>query len=270
MKRSRWVSLIAPLAFLACQKETRSVEPAASGRPAEPPAVATGPLPADPARGPDPVAPAGGTSLGDVAVLVQGANRKMLHDDGKGCLDELDKLKALDPKLESTLVVIRAQCEMLAGRCQAGKAALLDYYVREINLSPEVAKTSVESIASMRCRGGDETDRDRLLRALRELTDGAYMSTRSDCAANVELVKRLLPKVPPNGPDDSQVNSAPKALFHTAAACLARAGDCKAAFRVYRDEFPKTGMDKLSEKDRSSMIEKSFRSGIERCKDATL
>ena len=267
----RALSLLLPAFALAlgCQRESRAPEPRPSADPAQVAAPGPGPGP-EPAPGP--VAPpvASGTPLGDVAVLVQAANRKMMHDDGKGCLAELDKLKQMDPKLEGTLVAIRAQCEMLAGHCQSGKQMLTDYYVREMNMSSETARTSVEAIASMRCRGGDETDRDRLLRALRELVDGAYMNTRSDCAANLRLVKELLPKVPPNGPDDSQINSSPKALFHTAAACFARAGDCKSAYKAYSDEFPSAGLDKLPEKERRSVIEKSFRSGIERCKDASL
>lgn len=254
---------------LACQRESRAPEPAPSAGAAAPRQIAA-PEPDPPGRTPAPppdLAPS--TPLGEVAVIAQAASRKMMHDDGKGCLAELDRLEQLDAKLASTLVSIRAQCDMLVGRCQAGKRALVDYYVREMNMSPEIARTSVESIASMRCRGGDETDRDRLLRALRELMDGAYMNTRSDCAANIARVKQLLPGVPPTSVDDSQVTSAPKALFHTGAACLARAGDCKAAFAVYRDEFP-TPMSQLSAKDRRSVIEKSFRSSIERCKDETL
>lgn len=261
------LACIAALLGAACQQGSRTPEPASSTAPTRPEAVAE-PEPRPTVPGPGPVAPA--VPLGEVAVLMQAANRKLMHDDGKGCLEELDRLKALDPKLESTLVGIRAQCEMLSGRCQAGKQALTDYYVRELNMAPELAKTSVEGVASMRCRGGDETDRDRLLRALRELVDGAYVTTRSDCAANVKRVKALLPKVPPSGPDDSQVNSSPKALFHTGAACLARAGDCKAAFQVYREEFPSGGLEKLPERERRAVLEKSFRSGIERCKDAPL
>jgi hypothetical protein len=269
MRRGRLLALCALFASLSCQRESRAPEPAPSADPGAPQLIAA---PAgDPRdRAPEPAADRlPSTPLGEVALIAQAANRKMLHDDGKGCLAELDRLKQLDAKFESTMVSIRAQCEMLVGRCQAGKQALLDYYVREMNMSPEIAKTSVEGIASMRCRGGDETDRDRLLRALRELTDGAYMNTRSDCAENIARVKQLVPRVPPTGPDDSQVTSSPKALFHTGAACLARAGDCKAAFVVYRDEFP-SPMGQLSEKDRRSVIEKSFRSSIERCKEATL
>ncbi|MBK7579922.1 MAG: hypothetical protein IPI67_06910 [Myxococcales bacterium] len=270
MKRTG-LSVVVALGLFACQRESRAPGPAASVGQGDPQQIASSELPPSP---PVPATGAGpsqlpGTAMGDVAVLVQSASRKMMHDDGKGCLEDLDRVKQIDAKLESTLTAIRAQCEMLTGNCQAGKLALLDYYVREMNMSPGLAKTSVEAIASMRCRGGDETDRDRLLRALRELTDGAYMNTRNDCAANVKLVKELLPRVPSTGPDDSQVTSAPKALFHTGASCLARAGDCKAAFQVYRDEFP-SAMEKLSEKDRRSVVEKSFRSGIERCKDAAL
>ncbi|MCC6899081.1 MAG: hypothetical protein IT377_08905 [Polyangiaceae bacterium] len=266
MSRMRLSGFVA-LLLLACQPGSRAPEPVSSATAARPQEVAR-PEPRPAPTEPGPVVPA--MPLGEVAVLVRAANRKLMHDDGKGCLEELDKLKALDPKLESTLIGIRAQCEMLTGRCQAGKQVLTDYYVRELNMAPEVAKTSVEGVASMRCRGGDETDRDRLLRALRELVDGAYITTRTDCAANVKRVKELLPKVPSAGPDDSQINSSPKALFHTGAACLARAGDCKAAFRVYRDEFPGAGLEKLPETERRAVLEKSFRSGIERCKDAPL
>ncbi len=170
------LACVAALLCAACQKGSRTPEPASSTAPARPAAVAE-PEPAPTVPGPGPVAPA--VPLGEVAVLLQAANRKLMHDDGKGCLEELDRLKALDPKLESTLVGIRAQCEMLAGRCQAGKQALTDYYVRELNMAPELAKTSVEGVASMRCRGGDETDRDRLLRALRELFNSAKVFRKS-------------------------------------------------------------------------------------------
>jgi hypothetical protein len=126
------LACVAALLCAACQQGSRTPEPASSGAPARPQFVAE-PEPRPTVPGPVPVAPA--VPLGEVAVLVQAANRKLMHDDGKGCLEELDRLKALDPKLEGTLIGIRAQCEMLAGRCQAGKQALTDYYVRELNMA---------------------------------------------------------------------------------------------------------------------------------------
>jgi hypothetical protein len=223
------------------------------------------------APGQDPPASATSPSVmaGDVAELVTSANRKLMHDDGKGCLADLARLAELDPKLEKTLVVVHAQCEMLIGRCQSGKQKISDYYVRELNMSEQRALMAAESIGAMRCRGGDMTERDSLLRALHELTDGAYLNTRpaEDCLKNVRLIRELAPRVPPRDPDDSQVRSGPGALFHTGAACLARAGDCTAAWKVWQGEYPAIN---LAAKARRELHEQSFRSSIERCKDATL
>jgi hypothetical protein len=225
---------------------------------------------ATPAR---PTSTAAGLGMaGDVAELAASANRKLMHDDGKGCLADLARLAELDPGVEKTLVVVRAQCEMLLGRCQSGKQQIADYYVREMNMSEPRALIMAESIGSMRCRGGDMSDRDTLLRALYELSDGAYMNARpaADCLKNVRLVRELAPKVPPRDPDDGQVRGGPQALFHTGAACLARAGDCAAAWKVWQDDYPPISAGSLGPKQRRDLLEESFRSSIERCKDAKL
>jgi hypothetical protein len=154
----------------------------------------TGAQSATPAR---PTSTAAGLGMaGDVAELAASANRKLMHDDGKGCLADLARLAELDPRVEKTLVVVRAQCEMLLGRCQSGKQQIADYYVREMNMSEPRALIMAESIGSMRCRGGDMSDRDTLLRALYELSDGAYMNARpaADCLKNVRLVRGLAPQ----------------------------------------------------------------------------
>ncbi|MEZ4226412.1 MAG: hypothetical protein R3B13_36035 [Polyangiaceae bacterium] len=218
-----------------------------------------------------PVPPAAGDDLaGDLAELGASANRKLNHEDGKGCLDDLDKMAARAPKLAKTMTALRAQCQMLVGECQTGKRALEDYYVRETNMSPQRAASTVESIAAMRCRGSDMTDRDRLLRALWEISDGAFVNPRKDCERNVSLVRELAPKVPPRDVDDTQVKGGPRALFHNGAACLARAGDCAAAYRVWRENYPADALSKLAEAQRKDLIVDGFRSSIERCKDAPL
>jgi len=210
---------------------------------------------------------------GAVYDLVASANRKMMHDDGKGCLEDLDRVAEKDPAVGRSLWMTRAQCEMLVGHCQEAKQAIARYYVRDMAMSEERAATMAESIASMRCRGGDMTDRDRLLRAFQELTDGAYINKRSvdDCQKNIALVKELSPKVEPRGPDDGRVKDGPKALFHTGAACLARAGDCEAAYRVWRENYPPKALTAIQDPAvLKSTLEGGFRSAIERCKDAEL
>jgi hypothetical protein len=223
---------------------------------------------------PDLVAAGGGggaDTLGsDLAELGASANRKLHHDDGKGCLEDLDKIKAKAPKLAKTMTALRAQCQMLNGECQAGKRLLAGYYMRELNMTPERAESTAESIGSMRCRGADMTDRDRMLRALWEISDGAFMNQRSDCEKNIAIVRELRDKVLPDGPDDGQIKGGPRAVFHNGAACLARAKDCAGAWRVWQDNYPADAMRTLSEAQRREVIESGFRSSIERCKDEPL
>lgn len=212
-------------------------------------------------------------SAGELAELMASVNRKMVHDDGKGCLAELARVEAIDPRLAKTMVVVRAQCEMLVGRCELGKRMIADYYRDQAGFGETMAIRSAESIAAMRCRGGDISERDQLLQALWELSDGAYMNERSarSCLDNIAKVRRLGPRVQPRDPEDSQVRGGQQALFHTGAACLARAGDCGAAWRVYWDNFPAGSLDSVPEAaQRRTIVEESFRSSIERCKAAKL
>lgn len=203
----------------------------------------------------------------DIATLVTTANRQLHHGEGQACLDTLARLRAQAPKLMDSMVPIHAQCEMLAGRCQAGKRALAAYYERETAMAPEQAERTTEAIASMRCRGDDLTERDRLLRALWEITDGAYQRKRDDCDKNIALVRELGPKVTPKDPDDTQIKGGPGALFHHGAQCLARAGDCPAAWRAWQENYPSAALAKLTEEQRRESLRSGFRSSIERCAD---
>ncbi len=266
--------LAACLCLLACKQEGKRAQtdqpilaqPTKPARTGDTPEIATGqPLAPAPLPGLPAVA-------GEISELVQSANRKMMHGDGTGCLADLDAIAKQNPSLDKSLLVTRAQCEMLVGNCQRGKQTIADYYEREMAMSRERAEITAEQIGSMRCRSGDMTDRDRLLRALFELSDGAYMNKReaSDCQTNIALVKELAPKVPPRDPDDGQVRGGPTALFHTGAACLARAGDCDAAFRCYSENYPAAIQAIKDPTVRRQTIEDGFRSSIERCKEATL
>ncbi|MGB1015017.1 MAG: hypothetical protein ACPG4T_12850 [Nannocystaceae bacterium] len=210
---------------------------------------------------------------GKISELVAGANRKMMHNDGKGCLADLDKLTALDPLLGKNLLIQRAQCEMLVGHCQAGKKIIADYYQREMNMSPKRAELTAESLGSMRCRGGDMTDRDRLLGALFELSDGAYVNPRpaQECLDRIALVRQLAPKVKPRDAMDTQVTAGPQALFHTGATCLAQTGNCRGAYRVYQENYPREALQSITDPaTRRKVLEDGFRSSIVLCKQAQL
>ena len=73
--------------------------------------------------------------------------------------------------------------------------------------------------------------------------------------------------MPPRDADDHQVSSGGQALFHTAASCHARAGDCKGALRIYRELFPASGLSSIADAaQRDKIVRDSFESSIERCK----
>ena len=217
----------------------------------------------EPEPTPDPAA-----SAPDVAELVASAARKMNHGDGEGCLADLDEVAAKDPKMDERLAVTRGQCEMLVGKCQEGKNRIAKWYEVETAMTPERAAITAEQLGSMRCRGGDSSDRDKLLVALFNLSDGAYMNTRDAefCRDNVDAARELIPKVKPTGPDDTQVSGGAQALFHTAASCFARAGDCKAAFDVYSELFPAAGLSAIADPaQRRKIVQDSFDAAIVRC-----
>lgn len=236
-----------------CECACKCDEAAVAARtPAQPPSPSPSPLAAD---------------LGD---LVASAARKTNFGDGAGCLADLDRVAALDPKLDARLAVSRGQCEMLVGRCQQGKQRVARWYQEETNMHPERAMAVAESLAAMRCREGDSSDRDRLLRAFFDLSDGAYMNKKSpaECQAALAEARTLIPKVKPQGPEDAQISGGAQALFHTAATCLGRAGDCRAAYAAFRELYP----DLSAIKDpaaREQVIRESFASTNTYCAQST-
>jgi hypothetical protein len=159
----------------------------------------------------------------------------------------------------------RAMCMMLAGDCTHGK----ELYRAAMGVSsgatlgPEMLDRSVDSMGSLYCQGGALEPRDALLKAVMDLNQGAYMSTSTvpACQGAVDTVKRLLPLVKPRSPDDSQVTQAAAVLRAAGPECLARAGDCEAAWHVFHDAW-------LAEKSRDEPTLKTmFGNVVKRCGD---
>lgn len=214
----------------------------------------------------------GSTQVADpseLSGLVASANRHMNHGRGKECLEALDEVEGLSEEMALHMQVVRGQCEMLTGKCQGGKSRISKWYVEEAAFSQERANTVAESIGSMRCRGGDSTDRDEILRALTELSDGAYMNKRSSkwCKERIDVVRSLKDKVTPEEYDDTQLSGGVQALFYTGAACFARAEDCSGALEVYREFFPKDGIKSLPPAEQTKIIDQSFKDSVQRCGD---
>lgn len=202
-------------------------------------------------------------------VLSKSAMKKMNFKDGPGCLADLDELKRVSPKLEDSFVYTRGLCEMLAGRCQQGKQRVTDYLQGETNMHPDRARASTEAMAAMYCQGGDASDRDRLLGALQELTTAAYSETRTveQCKTTLATVQSLVPRVKPRDDEDTQVINAGKSLWTIAPNCFARAGDCAAAWSVFKQLYPMENLKEVKDpKVRDEAVTTSFDAIVTKCK----
>lgn len=202
-----------------------------------------------------------------VADLVESATKKMNFHDGAGCLVDLDEVATLAPRTGRQTTYMRAQCEMLAGKCVQGKQRWTTYMREQQNMHPDRVAQAVESIAAMYCRGGDTPDRERLIGALNTLAM-ATSETHSpaECKALVATVRELLPRVKPRGVDDYQVASAGKTLYATAPGCLARSGDCAGAWQVFRDVYPTEELVARDAKQREEILGSVFEAVVPRCK----
>lgn len=182
----------------------------------------------------------GGTpaSAAQLSALLDGAQKKSAKRDGRGCLADLDAAAKLDPVTVGRMDSLRAQCTMLAGRCDDGKALVRRYMAENTDLLPEQITSAVDGYASMYCEG-KMSDRDALLRASMQLTRGAYQGNIGirACEQASATVARLVTTVRPRDDDDHQIASLPEHWHFTAAACFARAGDCAAAWRVFDGNF---------------------------------
>ncbi|MEZ4384879.1 MAG: hypothetical protein R3A79_26345 [Nannocystaceae bacterium] len=203
------------------------------------------------------------------------AVRKMNSKDGNGCIAELDGHDVLNPKQKSTdhkayQAVARSQCLMLAGKCDAGKQLARKYFEGTMGATHGVEQVdkTVQAMAMMHCQG-KMSPRDELLAALFVLQQGAYVSKKSpdDCDKAFKTAWKLKGKVKPKDEDDRQIADLDRSLYHTAASCFAKAGDCDQAWKTFDKAYPADILANVKDPAQKDQIMKSnFDSMVSKCK----
>lgn len=200
---------------------------------------------------------------------LEAAMRSMTARDGNNCLAELDAHDKLDPKHESSnpgsgFGMMRAQCLMLAGKCDAGKALMAKSYAQTAGtatLSPEQIDRTVEAMAGMYCEGA-LAPRDAFMRAQITL-NRAYQGKMKvkECEDAYETVLRVKDEVKPKDAYDTQfeAKSIQAVLFATTPRCFEAAGECEKAFEVYATHYPPEALAKLTD---PAQKEKILRDGF--------
>ncbi len=195
------------------------------------------------------------------------ARLKLSSRDGKACLAELDAHDQLDPRPAglstnakgSYYALLRSQCLMLAGQCDAGKRLYRTSLeaTSSMQLGPEQVDRSVDGVAGMFCQGAGMSARDRIMKATQELTQGGYMAKKDPafCQAQIKTLRDLIPTTQPKDEDDDLVLNAPDALSNAGTACLAKAGDCDAAWAHYQETWRHTEYYKFAKPERREGLE---------------
>jgi pentatricopeptide repeat protein len=221
-------------------------------------------------------------SQSDVARILQAsehldaARKKMAWHDGAGCLADLDEHDKLDPRpamastnADSYAAMLRAQCLMLAGQCEAGRTLYRKAFtaMQGANGSPEQTEKVTDAMVGMYCHGTNLSPRDQVLQARAELQAGAWMTTKpaATCLAAYKTVMKNRTTVVPRDDDDVMVKDPVSFLLVAAPNCLARAGDCEAAWKVYQEIAAEKfkGQIILSKPD---ILRSSFESITPKCK----
>ncbi len=162
--------------------------------------------------------------------LIQSAMRKMQLKDGAGCLADLNRLDSGGGTMPSqNMDMVRAECEMLVGRCDDGRRRYRAWLERSSpGLTPEQLDSSVQLNAVTYCQGKEKTPIERVEAAHRDLIDALYKSDRARCAEDGKVFLEQCPKIPAT--EKSACDGA-----RYVADCMAKVdgGDCDLGRRAY-------------------------------------
>jgi hypothetical protein len=176
------------------------------------------------------------------------ANVKKQSRDGKSCIDELNQHDALDPRpggqstnpASGKIAGLRAECMMLAGQCDAGKAHFRKAVAatKGGEIGPEQIDKITDAEAAQYCAGNKLSERDQYLRAMSDLTRGGLgVQTKSlaECRSAFDTFMRLRTVVKRRDDSDTQIPEKPlMALGMPGPSCFAKAGDCGEAFKAFK------------------------------------
>ena len=162
----------------------------------------------------------------------------MVQRRGADCVKNLDALDAIQvaPTARSTSPTsgwasARATCTMLAGDCEGGKAMLRK--LPNPTTGGTYSEPIIDAMTGEFCEGDRLTPRDKALVAVSKLgrVSGKLQSASpADCQRWGEAIARA-----PTPMGDEAMKNAKLTGKTMVPLCFAAAGDCKAAFRTYRD-----------------------------------
>jgi hypothetical protein len=152
---------------------------------------------------------------------------------------------------------------MSSGQCDAGKQQVrkaMEATSDKGMITPEHIDRMVGAMAGLYCQGSNMSGRDQLAKASQELTQGAYMGKKdvAFCMNAYSTMRKVAPTIKPKDDEEkTNIDNQMKGLISSAPNCLARAGDCGAAYKVYKE------VNVMNQPQASSWPEQTFRQSFE-------
>jgi hypothetical protein len=172
-----------------------------------------------------------------IAALYDSAQRKVSAGDGKGCLADLDRARAIDGKFDEMNGGMRSQCEMKAGRCADGKKRYRKWLQKLPNsatMSAGDLDAAVLSSAAQHCTGKDTGPHERAVRLSQDIETASRKPDEATCARlGAELIG-LVGKMPARDNYEKGAKIVANGSLLTAARCADSKGLCNDAKKLLR------------------------------------
>jgi hypothetical protein len=193
------------------------------------------------------------------AELGQSAAGKSKNGDGMGCLLDLDRALEAHAETAQKMDMLRATCEMQAGKCEDGKKRYRKFMEQAATgrrFTAEELDRAATSQASQYC-AGKLTPTEAAKKAGSAIHESMDAGDVAGCIRHGNTLVESVPKMPKKQVNEERDRSFAISAINTAAVCTAKLGNCKEAKRLYRsyvqfahdkkgkelDEFVANGFD---------------------------
>jgi serine/threonine-protein kinase len=171
--------------------------------------------------------------------------------------DRLDPAGANAPGTEA----VRALCEMVAGKCEAGRKR---YRASIVQNNPAIQGANIDNAvnaaASQNCPHDQQAPEERLTALVLDVSGAYQRNDANQCIADGNDLVAVIESVPDRpGPQQATRSQAASALT-TVARCAAKGGRCDDAHNFYR-----TAMHVLAKQQTPTAIETAFRNQYSEC-----
>ncbi len=172
-----------------------------------------------------------------VAALYDSALRKMGTADGKGCLDDLDRVRQLDGAMDERNASARAQCEMLVGRCDEGKRRYRKWLQSSSSSARQTAgeiDASVDNAAMTYCPASSLQGQAKAVKLSQEIETAKRRPDAPTCARLGHELAPLVTKMKRRDKIEEGQHFSAIGALSTAAGCADELGRCKDAKKLLR------------------------------------